>query len=132
MPPNGAIWRDGEDPVAFLDTHVWPDSAEGTIGIRPMLFHMGQNAAQMDRSRGHYAFADETFAKSQVPEITFEELESDYPATLARIAERPGAAPFDLPNRFNRLNSRPKSEVISNWDAVRSAFDRTDYAWMFA
>ena len=58
-------------------------------------------------------------------ELTYEQLVADPLRSLARVQELLGTPPANLSTKTRKLQRRPLSEVVSNWDEVRRALAGT-------
>jgi LPS sulfotransferase NodH len=183
---DGRRYRDGEDPVAFLNEVVWPGGEAVSVGFKLLLFHMrnvGQTAIwdhlqarddvakillhranyldiylssvlarqtgvwhaktsaqaeahrarivpvevdstacveHMTRTAAYFDWARQTF-QSNLIEVSFDGLRDSFGTEMNRLVQALGHPPMDWHDGFARLNSRPRSEVVGNWDALCEA-----------
>ena len=79
------------------------------------------------REKKFHAF----FSKHLMLEITYEDLVDNSEETLAKVQDFLGVERLELKTKLVKIQHRPMSEVLENYDEMKAYFADTDYAVFF-
>jgi hypothetical protein len=106
-------------------------SGRGDFVPEPRRYEPSELQAEFERYEGELAGFRRRFADHPMLQVSYEELCSDYDATIARIELFLGVGQRPLTPGTRRNPPRPAERLVTNFDELAAAFARSRWAWFF-
>jgi LPS sulfotransferase NodH len=112
-------------------TNVWAVTAPSARPADPVTLDPAACERHFVEVRAMEDEADERFARHDSLSIDYEDLAADKTALMERVTTFLGLRMEALSTPLVRQRTRPLSEAIANFDELKAAFDRTQWAGFF-